>query len=540
MAETELPRTQAAIRHSRWPGWIWSVPIAAVGVLTWLGVRFFFTHGADVTVLFDKAEGVNAQATRVNFRGVDIGGVSSVRLSDNGRQVIVQLALERSMEKFLRAGTRFWLQGVTLEDPTTLGAVLSGPTVEMEPGPGAPQRVFVGLSEAPAFTEPVQGTRFSLLAEQHGSVQQGSGVYYLGLEVGKVLGVEMVSPHQFRLEVLVRAPYDQLVHVGSRFWDAGAFELSMTSGLKVQLLSTSALLKGAVAFETSAQAAALPRARAEQEFPLYQSEESAQLAPSGPTARYRVSFSGAVGELKVGAPVKLRDFTVGQVREVNFELDAQTGALRTPVTIELDAERLHLSATAGGNDATAKLNGAVAQLVRAGLRARMSQSPELVGSYYVALDFVPHVAPASLDTASTPPELPSASGGGLSQFTTELGQLPLQQIGSNMRDITAHVRTLVASPQLQDSLHHLDDTLSQVDSMVKGVSPEVKPLIAKLRQAAEQLQGIAAAAHQTLGGADEQGGLDEAVQEMTRTARSVRVLADYLERHPEALIQGKR
>lgn len=41
---------------------------------------------------------------------------------------------------------------------------------------------------------------------------------------------------------------------------------------------------------------------------------------------------------------------------------------------------------------------------------------------------------------------------------------------------------------------------------------------------------MACTAHQTL----------EALQEMTRTARSVRVLADYLERHPEALIERKR
>lgn len=542
VAEAELARTQAAVRRSRWPGWIWAVPLAAVGILIWLGVRFFFTHGATVTVAFDRAPGVSAQATRVNFRGVDVGGVSAVRLSQDGQKVIVTLALDRSMERYLRSGTRFWLQGVSLEDPSTLGAVLSGPTVEMQPGPGAPQRSFIGLSRAPAFTEPVQGTRFILVAEQHGSAQQGAGVYYLGLEVGKVLDVQMVPPHQFRLEVLVRAPYDQLVHVGSRFWDAGALELSLTSGVKVQLLSASALLKGAVAFDTPGPAAELPRARAEEEFPLYSSEESAELAPAGPSARYRVLFPEAVGELRVGAPVKLRDFTVGQVREVDFELDAQTGALRTPVTIELDARRLHIpsGAGAGGNDWTGTLNEAMARLVRAGLRARLSQSPELVGSYYVALDFVPHAALATLDTNSTPPEIPAAEGGGLAAFTTALGQLPLQEIGSNMRDITAQVRTLVASPQLHDSLRRLDDTLSSVDSMVKAAAPQVKPLIASLRQAAEQLQGVAAAAKQTLGGQEEQGGLDEAVQEMTRTARSVRVLADYLERHPEALLEGKR
>ena len=33
--------------------------------------------------------------------------------------------------------------------------------------------------------------------------------------------------------------------------------------------------------------------------------------------------------------------------------------------------------------------------------------------------------------------------------------------------------------------------------------------------------------------------LDSALQEVSRAARSIRVLADYLERHPEALVRGK-
>jgi paraquat-inducible protein B len=538
----EVRRTQALVHRSRWPGWIWLVPLIAVAILVWLGARYFLERGATATVLFEDVTGVSPENTAVTYRGVQIGKVSKLALSADGRQVRVTLALDHAAVPYLRSGTRFWLQGASFNNPATLGAVIAGPTVEMEPGPGAPQRTFIGLSKPPAFTTPVAGTHFTLTAAQRGSLQQGAGVYYLGLEVGKVLDVQMSSPHQFRFQVLVRSPYDHLVHRGSRFWDAGALQVSLASGLQLQLLSTAALLEGAVAFATSSEAAEQPRGADGEVFQLYSSEQSAQLAPTGPYALYRILFAGSVGALEVGAPVKLRDFEVGQVREVNFELDPDTGALRTPVTIELDADRLHLAdggATAG-TDWTPRLNDALARLVRAGLRAQIDQSPELIGSYYVALDFIRGARAAHLLTSSNPPQIPAAPGGGLGALATELSQLPLTEIGANVRQITEHVRTLVSSPQLEDSLQHLDATLTTVDTMTHAAAPQIQPLIANLRAAAGQLLGVAAAAHQALGGADEQGGMDAAVEEMTRAARSVRVLADYLERHPEAILTGKR
>ncbi len=55
-------------------------------------------------------------------------------------------------------------------------------------------------------------------------------------------------------------------------------------------------------------------------------------------------------------------------------------------------------------------------------------------------------------------------------------------------------------------------------------------------------------AHNTLGEAREvlskdsplQGDLQDTLRELSRTARSVRILTDYLELHPEALIRGKK
>lgn len=543
-------RGQAAVRRSHWPGWIWLVPVAALGILIWLGIRFFFSHGTSVTVYFEKAPGVSPENTHVEYRGVQIGVVTGVALTRDGQRVRLTLALQRSVENYLRSGTRFWLEGVStdLSNLPSLMSIIGGPSVEMEPGAGKPQRSFIGLEQAPAFTEPTAGTRFTLSATTHGSIVQGTGVYYLGLEVGKVTDVQLLGPHRFRISVLVRAPYDRLVHAGSRFWDAGALELSTSEGLKLQLLSIAALIHGAVAFDTPLQAASTALSAPGSVFTLYPDQSSAERSASGPLVLYQVQFSGAVGDLPVGAPVKLHDFVIGEVQAVGFDFDPHSGAVRTPVTIALDTSRLRIAGGAiepsqgvvAASTAQQRLAGAITRLVRAGLRARLAQDPPLVGPYYVDLDLVPHASHAMIDVRTMPPSLPAAPGGGLSSFATQLGQLPLQQIGANVRAITARMRSLASSPQLSDTMHHLDDTMQGIDTMVQQAKPQVPQVIASLRRAADQMDGVADAAHEALGGPDVQGGLTQTVDEVTRAARSVRSLADYLERHPEALIRGKQ
>ncbi|HWG76194.1 MAG TPA: MlaD family protein [Steroidobacteraceae bacterium] len=543
----------AVVHRSRWPGWIWLVPIAAAAILIWFGARFLFTHGETVTVIFEQAAGVSAQNTKVEYRGVQVGEVKDVTLSDDGMHVRVRLSMDRSADRYLRSGTRFWLQSATgdLSDLSSLMSLLGGPSIEMEPGAGQPQRQFVALAHAPAFKTPTAGTRFTLTASSQGSAQRGSGVYYLGLDVGKVTDVQLVGPHAFRYEVLVRSPYDRLVHAGSRFYDAGALELSMSGGLKLQLLSALALLQGAVAFETPDSASHAPPSPTGSVFTLYGDKHSAELAPQGPQAYFAVNFPDPVGGLSSGAAVKLLGFVVGHVQDVGLQFDPASGQLRTPVTIAIDTDRLRFSTDGAGNRsagaatltqaaAVARLQRAIAQLVRNGLRARLAQEPPLIGADFVSLDLVPHAPPAHLDLRQPLPVLPATNGGGLKGFTAQLGALPLQQIGTNVRSITDRIRGFVNSPQLTQSLTHLQDTLTGIDQMVRQVKPQIPMLITSLRRAADQLEGVADAAHQALGGAEEQGGMNEAMAEVTRTARSVRELADYLQRHPEALLRGKQ
>jgi paraquat-inducible protein B len=147
----ETPRTQAAIRRSSWPGWIWAIPIAALLLIGWWVARSFFRGGEDITISFDDVHGLKQSDASVEFRGMRVGKVSGMELSKDGKTIDVIVHIDESATKFLKTGTQFWLRGaeLTFSDPSSLSAIISGPTLIMEAGSGQKTTHFVGLTHRP-------------------------------------------------------------------------------------------------------------------------------------------------------------------------------------------------------------------------------------------------------------------------------------------------------------------------------------------------------------------------------------------------------
>ncbi|MCG5075385.1 MlaD family protein [Paraburkholderia tagetis] len=433
MTGARAHRTQAEVRRSAWPGWIWAVPIAALAVTGWLGIRALVHQGETVIVTFDNAYGMKADDTIVTLRGVKIGEVSSVALTPDGRRVEAKLEIDRTDKQYLRAGTQFFLRGaqVDLSDPSSMKALLAGPEIVMEPGSGKPATHFDGGDRRPALA------------------------------------------------------------------------------------------------------------------PLH-----------GPMVSYAVRFAGAAGELKSGADVQLRGFRVGTVTGVRLNYDARTGTLGTLVQIELDPSQLGIvgvKAPANG-DWRPIVDSMLKRLVAQGLRARLAQDPPLVGPRKVELDIVnggngTNGAPAATLTAENGvPVIPDVASPDLDSITakandviTKIDALPIKETGDQVRSIAAHIDALSGSPQIRESLTHIDRSVAQIDRTLQQVSPQIGPLVAQLRETANAADSTVAAANRTLGGdASSQDDLPAALRELTDTARSVRALADYLDRHPEALVRGRR
>ncbi len=183
----------AGVRRSGWPGWIWAIPLAAIGVVAWLGLRTVFSGNQDITIEFPDAHGIKAKDTEVDYRGVRIGTVTSIDLAEHGDSVMVTASIDGHAAPLLREGTRFWLRGATpqLSDPQSLSALLSGPTLVMDAGPGRKSRHFHGLVRqpvSPAADAPRLLYAVSLSGEA-GALKPGDPVELDGFTIGEVRDV---------------------------------------------------------------------------------------------------------------------------------------------------------------------------------------------------------------------------------------------------------------------------------------------------------------------------------------------------------------
>jgi paraquat-inducible protein B len=539
--------TEAIERRGRWPGLVWAVPLAALLVVAYLGLHALATRGYTVVVTFKTSGGAVVGDTPVIYKGVSVGRVVKIQIAPDASGVDMTLRLDPRAKGRLGANAKFWLIGAepNLTDFSSLKAAVSGVSIGVAPGDGPPTRHFVGLAQPPAVPPDTPGTLYVLEGVEVGSTRAGAGIYYHGLEVGRVERVEITGVQTTRLLVFIDAPFDQLVRPGSLFFSANAADISLAAGsLSASLGPGSSVITGGFEFDTPEAATAEPQSPRGSVFHFYQNRAEAADQPHGPQIHYRAIFDAAAQRPQVDAPVWLSGVRIGKVLASDVSLPAGADLPRTLITLEIEPEKLALPTD---GDVQARTDDALRRLIHGGYRLTVSQTPPLVGAASVTFVRSVGAKPGAL-LGADPALIPTSSAGGLDDLTTKVDAIldkvngvPIQAIGQDVHEITRHLRDLVSSPQLSDSLDHLDGTLTQADQMMTQAKPKVGPLIDKLNQAADEVSGAAAAGQALLSGegARQDASLPDAIRQLNDAARSIRSLADYLGRHPEALIRGK-
>lgn len=554
-AEQSLP--QAVTKPSRWPGWIWAVPLAALAVVVYLGVRSIVRGGPTVTVTFERAGNVQPDQTKVKYKQTDVGQVESIKWHRDLKSVDVVLSMNAEMEGHLGPGTRFWIAGAnfSLTNLSDIKSIIAGPYIAVEPRSGNTVHRIEGLNEPPVLTTETPGTTYTLHAPKLATVSRGSPIYYLDLQVGRVEAYHLTDDgHAFDIVAFVDRPYDQFVHTGSRFWNASAVQFSTSgTGPSLRIQSVPALLQGAVAFETPSGAVAGPRAQQDARFTLYDNKDAALNAAPPDGVEYLVRFDGTAGDLNTDAPVKLIDKEIGTVTRTVSKYDAESNKLTTTVTIVVDPSRIETTGldASAGNTPRQRMDAVLSHLVAQGLRAQLAETAPVIGGKMVALRFVPNAAAASLVPGPIP-RIPSAPSLGVqdiiaqaSDVMAKVNSIPLSEIGQNIHATTERLARISQSPELANSLRHLDQSLANVERITVQVRERVGPILTELHQVANEAQQTLASAKSVFGsGAQNQNqpntaGVPDTLYELARAARSLRELADYLDRHPEALLTGK-
>jgi paraquat-inducible protein B len=246
-----LPKAQVGKSHLNWL--LWLVPVAASLVCVWFIAQDFIFAGPTVTIYFENADGLQEQNSLVEYRGVKVGEVGTLKLSKDRQRVTVRAHLSASAANLARQGSVFWIvrPQVKLGALSGLQTIVSGNYITVEPGNGARTNQFIGVEMAPI--KPVQALDIQLLAPKLGSLQRQSPVFYREIQVGEVLDCRLSGDaREVVIHARIREEYAPLVRMDSKFWNAGGINIhiGLFSGANISAESAQTLISGGIEFAT--------------------------------------------------------------------------------------------------------------------------------------------------------------------------------------------------------------------------------------------------------------------------------------------------
>jgi paraquat-inducible protein B len=522
---------------------VWIIPILAAVVALGIAIQRVRNEGPTIEIIVKVASGIEAGKTFIKYKDVTIGQVTTVELSADYSKVLVKAQISKRAADLMVEDAQFWVvePRVSLSGISGLSTLLSGQYIGFRAGVShTSSRHFTALSVAP-IVDDQPGTRLKLTAKTLGSIGIGAPIYYRSMPVGQVQAYTLAADgNSIEAVMFIDAPYDKYVTSASRFWNASGIEVSAgANGVEIRTESIVSVLVGGIAFDVPEFLPPGQSVAADTPFTLYQNRAIAMTQPDAVERHFVLYFNESLRGLTVGAPVTLFGLTVGHVAEVGLTYDAATLNLRPRVLVTFYPERLSSKLSpeerANTNNAVLTMNPEARKrllhhLVEdRGLRAQLTTGSLLTGELYVAFDYVPNAPKAPIDWSKEPLELPVASGGlasieaKLNSILAKVDSMPLGAIGSNVNNV----------------LSTLNQTLKQADGLISRVDSQLVPEGTKTLEA---LHRALADADRSLLGKDAPTSQDlhDMLQELTTTARAVRVFVEYLQQHPSMLIRGKK
>jgi len=275
------------------------------------------------------------------------------------------------------------------------------------------------------------------------------------------------------------------------------------------------------------------------------------------TTTFVMYFPGSVDGLSVGAPVKFKGVEIGSVTQIRINLgEYRTQDARIPVFAEIDDARATQEGTQTNADFVHML------IYDRGLRAQLQPQSLLTGLLFVQLDLFPDTPIVTVLPPDSPyrevPTIPTTleqAQQAITRILAKLEKADVEGVLTTARETLEGIRGVVTSPDLRrfegalpGALANADQTLTSIRQLATRLDGVTPPLVADLRHAATQAdetlrewKGPASRLNTTL---EPDSALTNqvttALEELAGAARSVRLLADYLERNPSAVVRGKK
>jgi paraquat-inducible protein B len=275
-------------------------------------------------------------------------------------------------------------------------------------------------------------------------------------------------------------------------------------------------------------------------------------------------FRGDINGLRVGAPVKIKGVTIGSVVDIQLQLNvglesvaSRGGGIKIPVLIEIDERRI----TRVAHASTIDMDQDVRRAIQQGLRAQLAMESFLTGILYIDLDMRPG-APENFEMPrnSIPQEIPTLKTAleqvqsTAAKLMSQLDKVRLDQLFATTQQTLTEIGDLARSPDLKSAIGSLNqtetslrDTAQSIRGLAHHIDNQVGPIAASIENGAHDIDVAVQKAQVDL--EHIQAGLapdapliyrtNQALENISAAAHSLRELSDYLQRDPSAVVRGR-
>lgn len=288
---------------------IWLLPLVALALGGWLGIKSIKEAGIEVQIHFPSATGIDIGKTLVRYQGLTVGKVVDISIDDELKGVNVDLKMDYRAGPFLNQGTKFWLVApkASITGVEGLDALFSGNYIAIQPGEGESQSSFEAEINAPAVQPGTDGLVIELSSDNLGSLDVGSQLFYRQIPVGQITSYRLEGSKRILMTAFVKKQYAHLVKTDSQFWNVSGISVDASlSGIEVKSESLSAILAGGLSFSSSDNSQSATNG---QSFHIYDNQK---LALGGVVLTLTANNSESA---KVGTKIVFRGLEIGRITQ---------------------------------------------------------------------------------------------------------------------------------------------------------------------------------------------------------------------------------
>src|SRR5580692_1589579 len=287
---------------------------------------------------------------------------------------------------------------------------------------------------------------------------------------------------------------------------------------------------------------------------------------------YETYFNQSVNGLAIGSNVKYKGVTVGKVTKVQLKFQGAGEAPIVKVLYEINTDNLLNKYGLTISLSDRKLHE---KAVENGFRAKLDFESLISGQLFIALDFYKDASPPQMheepnqDIYEIPPQ-PSDIEAILADLTKAIGNIGsvdfaslaqelqavlksaqngidamhLDQLGGSLDKAANSVSSLASGEQVKSALASVQESFEQLTATLKSLNPAVadlKPTLDQAKAALTNLQKSTAELDRVLKPDSAfRYQLDGSLSEINAAAASIQQLADFLQRHPNSLLFGRK